>query len=150
MTLKPIGWVRSPVKGNKYSGWEDVVAEIEVLPELEEALSGIEEFSHLVVLFWLDKAKKPSRNLIHPEDRDDLPLTGYLATRTPNRHNPIALTIVRLLERRGATLSVQGLDAFDGSAVIDIKPYIPAVEPPESYRVPLWIVRLREERAKGS
>ena len=146
MVLKPIGYVRSPVKGHKYGDWEEVVAEIEVTPELEEALSGLEEFSHLVVLFWLDRAESPSRSRIHPEDRADLPLVGYLATRTPNRLNPIGLTVVRLLERKGRVLVVQGLDAFDGTAVVDAKPYLPPTEPAEGWRVPPLVHRLRAER----
>lgn len=148
MEVKPIGWVRSPVAGDKYGGWEDVVARIEVLPELEEALSGIEEFSHIVVLFWLERAEKPSRSRIHPEDRGDLPLVGYLATRTPNRPNPIAVTVVRLLRREGNVLEVQGLDAFDGSAVIDIKPYVEVVGPGEECRTPSWLAKLRGRRQK--
>jgi tRNA-Thr(GGU) m(6)t(6)A37 methyltransferase TsaA len=146
MALRPIGYVRSPVEGHKYGEWEEVVAEIEVVPELEEALSGLEEFSHLVVLFWLDRAEAPSRSRIHPEGRPELPLVGYLATRTPNRLNPIGLTVVRLLERKGRVLVVQGLDAFDGTAVIDVKPYLPPTEPAEAYRVPPWVHRLRAER----
>jgi tRNA (adenine37-N6)-methyltransferase len=140
MVLRPIGQVHSPVRGDKWSDWEEVVAEIEIESELEEALTGIEGFSHLIVLFWLDRAETPINALIHPRDRQDLPLTGYLATRTPNRPNPIALTVVRLLNRRGRVLKVRGLDAFDGSLVIDVKPYMPlAGGEEEEVQVPDWL-----------
>jgi tRNA-Thr(GGU) m(6)t(6)A37 methyltransferase TsaA len=139
MEIHPIGEVHSPISGEKWSDWEEVVAEIEIAPEWEAALTGIEEFSHIVVIFWLDRAEIPGDSLIHPRDLVDLPLVGFLATRTPNRPNPIALTVPRLLSRRGRFLTVKGLDAFDGSKVIDIKPYIPPLTPDTEAHIPLWI-----------
>jgi len=146
MEVKPIGVVRNAVAGNRYGHWQEVVSEIWLEPALEEAAQGLEEFSHLVVLFWLDRAHAPDAPRIHPRDRQDLPLVGFLATRTPNRPNPIGLTIPRLLERRGRVLVVQGLDAFDGSPVIDVKPYMPMDD--QEVRVPAWVEKLRQERTE--
>lgn len=145
MEVKPIGVVRNAVPGNRYGRWEEVVSEIRLEPDLEQAAEGLEEFSHLVVLFWLDRAHAPDAPKIHPQDRQDLPLVGFLATRTPNRPNPIGLTVVRLLERRDNILIVQGLDAFDGTPVLDVKPYMPLEQ---QVRAPAWVERLREERMR--
>ena len=77
------------------------------------------------MLFWMHKNVGPIPTKVHPQGRDDLPLTGIFATRAPHRPNSIGMTIVKLLERDGNSLRVLGLDAIDGSPVIDIKPYLP-------------------------
>jgi tRNA-Thr(GGU) m(6)t(6)A37 methyltransferase TsaA len=91
---------------------------------LTEALDGIEDFSHIFVIFWLHKMPKAKRPLlhIHPRGRPELPLVGIFATRTPNRPNPIALTLVELVKREQNILWVKGLDALDQTPIIDIKP----------------------------
>ena len=111
----------------------------------EEALEGIEEFSHITVLFWMHQSPvwDASTSKIHPQRRADLPLVGVLATHSPFRPNPLGLTTVRLLEREGSTLRVVGLDAIDGTPVVDIKPRLPEDETvPE--RVPDWVPKLRQ------
>jgi len=147
LEVKPIGIVHNAVAGGRYTGWDEVVSEIRLAPELEEAAEGLEEFSHLIVIFWLDRAHAPDAAKIHPKDQPDLPLVGYLATRSPNRPNPLGLTVVRLLERRGNVLVVQGLDAYDGTPVLDVKPYMPA--PDEGIRVPAWVGRLTGQERSG-
>jgi tRNA-Thr(GGU) m(6)t(6)A37 methyltransferase TsaA len=82
---------------------------------------------------------------IHPKRNRRLPLVGRLVTRTPNRPNLIGKATVRLLQRRGNILKVEGLDAFDGTPVIDIKPYIPGYDSAAGARVPQWITS-REAR----
>lgn len=102
----------------------DIIAQIVVREDLAAALTGIEEWSHLIVLFWMDRlAGKPSRLTTHPPQRDDLPEVGVFGTRGRGRPNPIGLAIVQLLKREGNVLTVKALDAYDGSPVLDIKPY---------------------------
>ncbi len=147
LVLRPIGVVRNGVSGGKHHGWEEVVSEVVLAPHLAEALDGIEEYSHVEVIFWLDRAHQPTSARIHPQDRQDLPLVGFLATRTPNRPNPLGLTVARIRERQGSTLVVQGLDAYDGTSVLDIKPFMP--RPLEGVRVPAWMARMREGHRPG-
>lgn len=143
MILKAIGIVRNEVKQKPQQrpfGWKKVYSEIVVDSSLTEALDGLEEFSHIVVLYWMhqvDTGELPMK--IHPMGKQDLPLVGRFATRSPNRPNPIGKTTVRLLERRGNILKVSGLDAIDGTPVIDIKPYIPGYDSEVDIRVPSWI-----------
>ena len=129
LTLKAIGIVRNGIKQPPKQvpfGWEKVVSDIVVNSSLTEALDGLEEFSHIVVLYWMHQApagRVPIK--VHPMGKQEFPLVGLFATRSPHRPNPIGVTTVRLLERQGNILKVKGLDAIDGTPVIDIKPYIP-------------------------
>ena len=148
ITLTPIGVVHNEVAGPKHEGWEEVVSEIILAPVLRHALEGIEGFSHLLVLTWLHQVPQEKRSLlqIHPMDREDVPLVGVFATRTQYRPNPIGVSIVRLLERRDHILVVRGLDALDGTPVLDIKPYAPHHEPSGPVTVPEWVSRLHDAR----
>jgi len=143
--LKPIGRVHSPIRKKKWGGREPVVSEIVLSPGYEEALEGIEEYSHLLVLYWLSRTPPRSRGRrlkIHPKSRPDLPLVGIFATRTQYRPDPFGLTQVQLLRRRRTVLRVKDLDALNGTPVLDIKPISPRTEMPAKTRVPEWYHRL--------
>ena len=150
ITLKAIGRVRNSIGKMKREGWESVVSEIILDPQHEEALAGVEDYSHLLILFWLSRAQKAGRGMkkIHPKSRQDLPLVGIFATRTQYRPNPIGLTLVKLLGRRKNVLRVRGLDALNGTPVIDIKPITPRHEFPKDIRVPKWYDQLWKESKK--
>ena len=142
--LTPIGVVKNTVKEPVREDWQKVISEIIVNEELREALSRIEEFSHIIVLYWMHKVL-PSQRLtmrVHPRGKQDLPLVGVFATRSPARPNPIGIATVKLLERRDNVLKVIGLDAVDGTPVLDIKPYIPSYSSPDETKVPGWITKL--------
>jgi len=126
IVLHSIGHVISPVKFPERAKGKDVEAQVVIDPEWTEALDGIEAFSHIWVLFYLHHVveEHPFVAKVHPRGRADLPLVGVLATRTPYRPNPIALTAVRLLRREGNVLTVRGLDACDGTPILDLKPYL--------------------------
>ncbi|MFC2002635.1 tRNA (N6-threonylcarbamoyladenosine(37)-N6)-methyltransferase TrmO [Chloroflexota bacterium] len=112
-----------------------------VSDSLTEALEGLEEFSHIIVLYWMHKVaatgELPAK--VHPMGRQELPLVGLFASRSPRRPNPLGKATVRLLERRGNILKVKGLDAIDGTPVIDIKPYIPGYDSVASAKVASWV-----------
>jgi tRNA-Thr(GGU) m(6)t(6)A37 methyltransferase TsaA len=117
-----------------------------------EALDGIERFSHIWVLWWLDRFRgPPSARKVHPEGRPEMPLVGLFATRSPHRPNPIAMTAVRLLNRDGVLLRVEGLDAIEGTPILDIKPYLRRGDCLSEAVMPDWLERLwllhDEERA---
>jgi len=115
ITLRPIGVA--------YRTDEENVMRIEVSAEYAEALDGIEKLTHINVLYWMHRLTEKNRGKLKVHPRGDLnrPLTGVFATRSPVRPNPIGLTRVELLKRKGNVLFVKGLDALDGSPVIDIK-----------------------------
>ena len=129
MTLKAIGVVRR----------REAVCHIVVDSSLTEALDGLEEFSHIIVLYWMHQATRQPPTKVHPMGRQELPLVGLFATRAPYRPNPVGKATVRLLERQSNMLKVEGLDAIDGTPVIDIKPYIPGYDSATNAKVPPWI-----------
>lgn len=141
LTLKAIGVVRNEVKpATTKHDWEKITSEIVIDSRLTEALDGLEEFSHLIVLYWMHQAACGEVPLkVHPMGTPELPLVGLFATRSPDRPNPIGKATVRLLKRRGNILRVKGLDAFDGTPVIDIKPYIPGCDTAANAKVPQWV-----------
>ena len=118
-------------------------AEITIDAVWAEALDGIEEFSHIWILWWIDQFEEPPvARRVHPERRAELPLVGFFATRSPHRPCPVGLTAVRLLERRGRRLVVEGLDAFEGTPVLDIKPYLARGDLIPDAVMPDWLERL--------
>lgn len=136
LTLQPIGYVVE-------DGQE--CAEIEIDADWEEALDGIEGFSHIWVLWWLDRfGSPPSSPRVHPERRQELPLVGLFATRSPHRPCPIAMTAVRLLSRKGCHLEVEGLEAYADTPVLDIKPYLRRGDLIPEARSPSWLEQLWE------
>lgn len=140
MKLKAIGTVRNDVKQTIRHGWSEVISDIVIDSRLAEALDGLDEFSHIIVLYWMHQLPE-GRELplkVHPMGRPELPLMGRFATRSPSRPNPVGQATVRLLERRGNILKVRGLDAIDGTPVIDIKPYIPGYDSADDARAPRW------------
>ena len=142
MTLKAIGIVRNEIKQPGRGDCEEVISDIVVNTSLTEALDGLAGFSHIVVLYWMHRVVSGEVPLkIHPRGKPELPLLGLFATRTPNRPNKIGIATVRLLERQGNILRVKGLDAVEGTPVIDIKPYIPGYDSVANTKVPSWITR---------
>ena len=143
VTLKAIGIVRNEVKERptaRRDWWAEMVSEIVIEPSLTEALDGLEDFSHIIVLYWMHQVISREVPLkIHPMGRQALPLVGLFAARTPNRPNRIGKATVSLLQRQGNILMVKGLDALDGSPVIDIKPYLPGYDSVADAQVPRWI-----------
>lgn len=121
--FKPIGRVHSPYKTREEIHplkSQETEGEIEIYPEYTPGLDDIEGFSHIFVLFLFHKSKRYSLKV---KPLMDTQLRGLFATRHPDRPNPIGLTVVELLERKGNILRVRGLDMLDGTPVLDIKPY---------------------------
>ena len=147
--LQPIGRVRNKVEEKPADGiWEELVSEMEIEEEFEPALEGIEEFSHIIVLFWIDRRDTSDKPLqVHPQGRQDLPLKGVFATRSPARPNRIGLTVVKLLERDGRVLRVLGLDALNGTPVLDIKPYLVRGDSVPDASIPDWLRTLWDLRS---
>ena len=125
---------------------------IEVHPQYQEALEGIDGFSHIFVVSYFDKLRpeqigplkvKPRRLLCYGLKLEDLPLLGVFALDSPTRPNPIGLTLVKLIRRDQNQLHVEGLDLFDGTPILDIKPYRENYRS-EDFEIPEWDKRLRQ------
>jgi L-fuculose-phosphate aldolase len=125
--IVPIGRVRSPFRDPGEAprqGREAAVeATIEVEPAYLDALEGIDRWKKLLIVCWLHRADR-GRLKVRPRLNPDNPLTGVFSTRSPSRPNPLAIYTADLLEVRGTALRVLGLDAVDGTPVVDIRPHI--------------------------
>lgn len=135
VTLDAIGYVRNTVTKPRPRGWERVESSIEILPEHAARIEGIERYSHILVVFYLDVAASA------PEKPERLTLEsgrayGIFATRSQLRPNHLGVSAVALLGREGCVLRVRGLDAIDGTPVLDIKPYLPAYDAIPGARIP--------------
>ena len=144
--LAPIGWVRSPFtttgaipKG--LGAQHEAEGVLEIRSDLEAGLADIEGFSHLYVIWIFDRAEGAELTAWPPSD--DRP-HGVFATRSPQRPNPIGLTVVRLLGRDGPRLRVKGIDMLDGTPIVDIKPYLSNV--PESELRRGWLAEAENRK----
>jgi tRNA-Thr(GGU) m(6)t(6)A37 methyltransferase TsaA len=139
--LRAIGTVKSEIKKRGRDDVRDVVAEMVINPDLTEALDDLEDFSHIIVIYYIHKSRQPFPMKVRPR-HGTVPIpVGVFASRSPDRPNPIGKTTVELLERRGNILKVRGLDAIDGTPIIDIKPYIPGIDAVKGARVPRWMAK---------
>jgi tRNA-Thr(GGU) m(6)t(6)A37 methyltransferase TsaA len=167
MQLRAVGVVRSEIKTpilhavesgielreqmNKIRDYHqkirNALCELAIFPEWAELLDGIEGFSHILVLYWAHLVAPERRTLrrVHPMGRKDLPIQGIFATCSPARPNPVLVSTVELLERKGSVLKVKGLEAVDGSPIIDIKPYVQSSHGAENSIVPAWIAQIHRE-----
>jgi tRNA-Thr(GGU) m(6)t(6)A37 methyltransferase TsaA len=135
IALSAIGYVRSDVARPQPQGWGKVESTIELLPEHTDKVAGLGAYSHILVIFYLDLAADA------PEKPDRLTLKsghtyGILATRSQLRPNHLGVSAVPLLGIEGATLRVSGLDAIDGTPVLDIKPYLPQYDAIANAKIP--------------
>jgi tRNA-Thr(GGU) m(6)t(6)A37 methyltransferase TsaA len=144
MELNPIGVVKSPVAQETDEEWGDVVSEIHLEDHFSSGLRGIEGFSHILVIFYMHQSTfDPQDHLLRrPQGRDDMPEIGIFAQRAKHRPNPIGLTAVALISRDGNVLKVRGLDAIDGTPILDIKPYFPDFDRIDQPLVPEWVEHL--------
>lgn len=129
--FKPIGVVHSPFKKKKDiqpgkygdpQGFDHIQGELEIFEEFEEGLKDVEGFSHLIVLFAFHKSEGYK---LHAKPLLDDTLRGIFAIRSPNRPNPIGLTVIKNLGVKGNILKAAGIDMIEGTPILDIKPYTP-------------------------
>jgi tRNA (adenine37-N6)-methyltransferase len=115
---------------------------IEILPAYREALQGLDGFSHVMIFYWFDQSDTPDKRAtlkVHPRRDESKPLTGVFATRSPRRPNLIGLSVCKIQSIRGERIVVDGIDAFDQTPVIDLKPYIPRSDCIPDASVPHWV-----------
>lgn len=144
--MQPIGWVHNTVAEKKDHSWGNELSTIQLEPAYLSGLMGLEAFSHAIIVTYLHKAAyQPEKHLQRrPQNREDMPLTGIFAQRAKDRPNPIGLTAVQIVAVNEDSLTVKGLDAVDGTPVLDIKPYYPVYDRKDA-RVPQWVDRLMAE-----
>jgi tRNA-Thr(GGU) m(6)t(6)A37 methyltransferase TsaA len=145
--VHPIGSVKCPVTEMSQGGWAKVDSEIHLDPQYARGLQGLEGFSHVIVVFFLDRAQgfDPAKQLLRrPRGMESMHEVGVFAQRTKFRPNPIGVTAVKLLGIAGNVIKVRGLDALDGTPVLDIKPYLPPFDRVDDVKMPPWVGQVME------
>ena len=144
--MRPIGVVHSPYKKPEDAPPQggETVSRIEIFKEFKEGLRDLEGFSHLHIIYWLHRSRRYSLLVRTPWDTR---LHGVFATRSPRRPNPIGYAVVELLAVEGNVLVVRGLDAIEGTPVLDIKPYFSGIDAKPHARAG-WFEEI-ETREKG-
>jgi len=147
--FKPIGIIRSEHHKQEYTPIQPVFGpicqgRIEVFPEFAKGLTDIEEFSHIIILYWFHKEE--SMSLLTKPFLEDVK-HGIFAIRAPGRPNPIGLSIVQLLKREGNVLHLKGVDVLDGTPLLDIKPYVTHFDSFPEARCG-WYDRIDQDTAK--
>ncbi len=129
LELKPVGVIHSPYKHRREArsrtNRSETISRIEVFEEFEEGLKDIEGFSHIIIIYWFHKSHGYS--LLVKTPWDDA-LHGLFTTRSPDRPCPLGLTVAELVARERNILTVKGLDAIDGTPLLDIKPYVVPID----------------------
>lgn len=149
ISLQAVGWVQGSRKQAIDDNWDAESASIHLDKDCfgADALSGLSEFSHVEVLFFMDKVSTSERQFgaRHPRGDQSFPLIGVFSQRGKNRPNPIGLTVCKVKSVRGTILEVEGLDAVDGTPILDIKPWMSAFGPRGKVIEPAWVSRLMGE-----
>jgi len=117
------------------------ISRVKIFPRFCLGLQGLEGFSHIVILYWFhlrDGEEERNTLQVTPKRHEGAPQVGVFASRSPSRPNPIGMCVVELTKIEGCVLFVKGLDASEGSPIIDIKPYIPRADSIPNARVPEW------------
>jgi tRNA (adenine37-N6)-methyltransferase len=143
--MSPIATVKNTRKEVEDDNWGDVISTIELDSAFsEEALLQIESFSHAEIFYYFDRVEdsKIETGARHPRNNQDWPKVGIFAQRGKNRPNRLGATIVRIVKREGRNLMVKGLDAIDGTPILDIKPVMREFLPREEVTQPPWATEL--------
>ena len=145
--FEPIGVIQSDVTKKVDHNWGTVISKIVLDEDLTDGLKGLKDFSHVIVIYHLNQAKfiKADHLVRRPQGRDDMPMVGIFAQRAKDRPNAIGITAVKLLSVNKNVIEIQGLDAVDGTPVLDIKPYYPKYDARENATVPKWVDQLMKD-----
>jgi tRNA (adenine37-N6)-methyltransferase len=141
ITIKPLGKAKNSVSKPTLHGWKDVVTEIVIDKKYTKGLDGIEDYSHVIVVYWMDKEKECHLKH-HPQGKEDVPYIGIFACRCPQRPNRIAISTVELVGRKDNVVIVKGLDIVNGTPILDIKPYTSQYDEVKNAKVPDWVSKL--------
>ncbi|MGB0840505.1 MAG: SAM-dependent methyltransferase [Chitinophagales bacterium] len=148
ITVRPIAFVKNERREVIDDDWGDIVSEIELTTEIiPEAFEGITDFSHVVIIFYMNKVLPEKTTILyrHPRNDPKFPKLGTYAQRHKNRPNQLGLTTVELLERKGKSIFVKGLDAIHSTPVLDIKPIMVEFQPKGTIRQPEWTKEIMKD-----
>jgi len=147
--MKPIGTVRAARAEPIDDNWDSIESRIELDPAqfTPDATASLGDFSHIEVIYHFDRVPddEVQKGARHPRGRKDWPMVGIFAQRGKGRPNRIGVCACRILSVDGLTLTLRGLDAIDGTPVLDIKPVMKGFLPRGEVREPVWAAEIMKE-----
>lgn len=139
--LQPIGSARNQEKKH-FGDWSKVTTDLVIDKKYQEALTGLSEYSHLVVVYWMHDVKTCAMKHVPQGKVDEVPEVGIFACRCAQRPNPIGVSTVELVEINDNIVTVKGLDVISDTPILDIKPYTPQYDAVAHAKVPDWVNKL--------
>lgn len=143
MEIQAIGYAKNKMEEQQFGGFKDEVTEIVLDKKYEKALKGLNEYSHVIVLYWMNEAEGIVRLEHQPQGNPDVPVVGIFATRCQWRPNCIGISTVSLISVEKNVVKVKGLDIIDKTPILDIKPYLPDYDKAGGkIKLPEWTEKL--------
>jgi tRNA-Thr(GGU) m(6)t(6)A37 methyltransferase TsaA len=142
--MVPIGFVRNAVKETIDDNWGSVASRLTLEPQFAKGIRHLDQFSHAIIVTYLHRSKfDPAKNLLRrPRGLDSMPEVGIFSQRAKDRPNPIGITAVKIVAVGKDYVDVQGLDAIDGTPILDIKPYFLQFDCVPMAKTPAWVNEL--------
>ncbi len=139
--LKTIGFVKNQEKQH-FGDWSKIVTDLVVDHKYKDALKGLEDYSHLIVVYWMHKIKTCDIRHVPQGKINEVPEVGIFACRCPQRPNPIGISTVEILGIKNSIITVKGLDTIENTPILDIKPYTPQYDAASNVKTPDWVSKL--------
>ena len=139
--IKPIGFAKNQERKH-FGKWKDTVTDIVIGDEYKDGLKGLEEYSHLIAVYWMHDVKTCDIRHVPQGKVGEVPEVGIFACRCSQRPNPIGISTVEILGIKDAVITVKGLDVIKDTPVLDIKPYTPQYDTAHNPKVPDWVGKL--------
>ena len=141
ITMHPIGFAKNSERKH-FGGWAGILTDIEIDTKYKDALFGLEEYSHLIVVYWMHDVKTCDIRHVPQGKVGEVPEVGIFACRCPARPNPIGISTVKLVGVKNGVVTVKGLDVIADTPILDIKPYTPQYDAAPDATVPEWVSKL--------
>ena len=141
ITLKSIGVAKNQEQQH-FGGWSEVVTDLVIDEEYKEAIGGLEDYSHLIIIYWMHEITTCDIRKVPQGKIGDVPEVGIFACRCPQRPNPIGVTTVQIISIKDNIITVKGLDVIENTPILDIKPYTPQYDAAQDAKVPEWVNKL--------
>lgn len=139
--LKTIGFVKNQEKQH-FGDWSKIVTDLVIDQKYKDALKGLEDYSHLIVVYWMHKVKTCDIRHVPQGKINEVPEVGIFACRCPQRPNPIGISTVEILGIKDSIITVKGLDTIENTPILDIKPYTPQYDAASNVKTPDWVSKL--------
>ncbi|MEK9173407.1 MAG: tRNA (N6-threonylcarbamoyladenosine(37)-N6)-methyltransferase TrmO [Patescibacteria group bacterium] len=141
ITLKTIGFARNQ-ETDHFGGWGKVVTDLVIKDEYRDALTGLEDYSHVFVIYWMHNVKTCDIRHVPQGKVGAVPEVGIFACRCPQRPNPIGLSLAKIVSIKGNLVTVQSLDVIKNTPILDLKPYTPQYDSAVDVKIPEWVNKL--------